>query len=127
MKMGKIVLIGVPIQSGSNKILSKMRRKGKIEEILTTLNYLKSRYPTLKISTHLIVGFPGESEDDFSSTLSIFDYNLFHSVMLFKYSDSEVTDASTLDGHIPKDIINERIQRAKDEIGSRVHTLTVFD
>ena len=127
MNVGKIVSIGVPIQSGSNRILSKMRRKGKIEEILEALNYLKSHNPTLKISTHLIVGFPGESEDDFLSTLSIFDDNLFHSALLFKYSDSEVTHASKLDGHIPKDILDARIRRAKNEISSKVHTVTVFD
>ena len=125
--IAKVVSLGVPIQSGSDKILHRMRRKGKIDDILSVLKYLKSNYPKLKISTHLIVGFPGESEDDFSSTLSLFDDNLFHSALLFKYSNSEVTNASTLDGHVPEDIINERIQRAKNEVGTKVHTLRVFD
>ena len=67
----KIEEIRIPIQSGSNKVLNLMRRRYRIEEVYSCIDRLWVTIPTLKIRTHCLVGFPGESLEDFNQTISL--------------------------------------------------------
>jgi tRNA-2-methylthio-N6-dimethylallyladenosine synthase len=76
----------LPVQSGSTRMLSSMRRRHTRDEYLELVERLKRRVPGLRLSTDLIVGFPGETAEDFAATLSLLDAVRFHSVFSFKYA-----------------------------------------
>ena len=76
----------LPVQSGSSRVLASMRRRHTREEYLALAGRLKVRVPGIRLSTDLIVGFPGETEADFDETLSLVEQVRFHSIFSFKYS-----------------------------------------
>lgn len=92
----KIIYITIPIQSGSQKVLDGMKRPYKIKEVIEKVKELRRKNPKLKINTHIIIGFPGESEEDFQLTLSILRENIFDRVKIFRYSDRPGTEASKM-------------------------------
>lgn len=106
----KICYITIPVQSGSQKILNKMRRPYNLNSVIEKVSEIKKNNPNLKINTHLIVGFPGESETDFQKTLSIVKSGLFDRIKVFKYSDRPNTDASKFSNKVSEKI---KIKRAK--------------
>jgi tRNA-2-methylthio-N6-dimethylallyladenosine synthase len=85
----------LPVQSGSTRILAAMRRRHTREDYLDLVASLKEKVPGIQLSTDIIVGFPGESEEDFADTLTLVEAVRFHSMFSFKYSERPDTLAAT--------------------------------
>ncbi len=101
----------LPVQSGSDRILDMMGRGYTSEEYLSKVDRLKSLISGIAISTDIIVGFPGESDDDFKKTEEILRKVEYDSIFLFKYSPRPETLAASLSNHVPTDIKEERFDR----------------
>lgn len=98
----------LPVQSGSSRILRAMRRRHTREEYLELVDRLRSALPGLQLSTDMIVGFPGETDDDFAETLSLTQAVRFHSMFSFKYSPRPNTLAAQ---RMPDDVPEEQKTR----------------
>ena len=96
LKNKKFLYITIPIQSGSQKILNLMRRPYNIEEVIEKVRIIRVLNKKLKINTHIIVGFPGETEEDFNATKKVLESGLFDRVKVFKYSERPNTEALML-------------------------------
>ena len=101
-------LIHLPVQSGSNKILKNMNRKHTIEEYLDIIKKLKSIKSNVKFSSDFIIGYPGETEDDFEKTIELMKEVKFINSYSFSYSARPGTPAFNLD-KIDKNIVKERL------------------
>ncbi|KYH29856.1 MULTISPECIES: tRNA (N6-isopentenyl adenosine(37)-C2)-methylthiotransferase MiaB [Clostridium] len=99
------------LQSGSSRILEKMNRKYTREQYLELVKKLRKAMPDIAITTDIIVGFPGETEEDFNDTLSIVKEIEFDSVFTFIYSQREGTPAANHEDQIPEDVKHERFNR----------------
>lgn len=99
----------LPYQSGSNRLLQAMNRQHTIEEYLEKISYMRSINPTLELSTDLIVGFPGETDQDFLGTLRVLRECQFGQVFPFKYSPRPGTKASDLEDDVPRDLKEDRL------------------
>ncbi len=102
--------IHLPMQSGSNKILKKMNRKNTREEYITLFNKIKSKIPGVAITTDIIVGFPGETKDDFEDTISLVDKLKFDGAFTFIFSPREGTLAASMEDITPMEEKEERLQ-----------------
>ncbi len=112
--------IHLPMQAGSNKILKAMKRKYTREDFLSLVQDLRSVRPNVSFSTDIIVGFPGESEDDFLQTCSLVQEVNFRASFSFCYSDRPGTSASRQPIKIPQDIQLKRLtklQTLQEELG----------
>ena len=109
----KFEVIGIPVQSGSDTMLRSMKRRYKAEESLDFFKRLKLLIPDVHLASHVIVGFPGEEEEDFNRTLAFISEARLDSVLVYAYSDRPHTEASTLQGKVDSSIINARIKRLK--------------
>jgi len=96
------------LQSGSEKILLKMRRQYTVDEFVSMVNKVKSRIPGFNFTTDIIVGFPGETEDDFRESCRIAEEIGFSHIHTFKYSVRKGTRAERLPDHVSDKIKNER-------------------
>ncbi|PWC07135.1 tRNA (N6-isopentenyl adenosine(37)-C2)-methylthiotransferase MiaB [Mycetocola zhujimingii] len=101
----------MPLQSGSDRILKAMRRSYRSEKFLGILDRVRARMPHAAISTDIIVGFPGETEEDFLETLRVVEAARFATAFTFQYSIREGTPAATMPDQIPKEIVQERFER----------------
>jgi tRNA-2-methylthio-N6-dimethylallyladenosine synthase len=101
----------MPLQSGSDRILKAMRRSYRSEKFLGILDRVRERIPQAAISTDIIVGFPGETEDDFAETLRVVEQARFASAYTFQYSIRLGTPAATLPDQVPKAVVQERYER----------------
>ena len=102
--------IHLPVQSGSTRILEAMRRRHSREDYIDLVSALRARVPNLHLSTDIIVGFPGEREEDFAETLSLVDRVRYHSMFSFKYSERPHTLASNrLADDVPEDAKARRL------------------
>ncbi len=99
-KKEKFGIFNFPIQSGSNRILKLMRRNYRIEDVIRCLNRIKKEIPEIKYGTHLIVGFPSESELDFKESLKLINQVQFDFLMVYEYSDNPLADSYNLSGKI---------------------------
>ncbi len=106
----------LPVQSGSNNILKKMNRHYTREKYLDTIKKIKTIRPDIALSTDIIVGFPGETEEDFQATLDLIKEVEYDFVYNFIYSIRPGTKAGKMDGQIPYDVKHDRFQRLSDEI-----------
>ncbi|WP_396836792.1 tRNA (N6-isopentenyl adenosine(37)-C2)-methylthiotransferase MiaB [Mycobacterium sp. ITM-2016-00318] len=104
----------MPLQSGSDRVLRAMRRSYRSEKFLAILEKVRSAIPHAAITTDLIVGFPGETEQDFSDTLDVVAAARFSAAFTFQYSKRPGTPAAELDGQVPKAVVQERYQRLID-------------
>ncbi|MDR0740446.1 MAG: tRNA (N6-isopentenyl adenosine(37)-C2)-methylthiotransferase MiaB [Puniceicoccales bacterium] len=102
--------VHLPLQSGSDKILRAMKRSYQCEQFLSIVTALRERIPTISISTDIIVGFPGETEEDFQRTCAIFDHIKFDMAFIFKYSIRPETAAEQLGDRIPQEVKEARNQ-----------------
>ena len=100
LKDKKFIYITVPIQSGSQDILNKMKRPYQIDEVIEKVRRIKQNNKKIKINTHVIVGFPGETDEDFNKTLDVIKLGLFDRVKVFMYNDRPNTIASTMTNKI---------------------------
>jgi tRNA-2-methylthio-N6-dimethylallyladenosine synthase len=101
----------MPLQSGSDRILKEMRRSYRSAKFLGILDRVRAKMPHAAISTDIIVGFPGETEDDFQETLRVVEQARFASAYTFQYSIREGTPAATMADQVPKAVVQERYER----------------
>ena len=101
----------MPLQSGSDRILKAMRRSYRSQRFLGILDRVREQIPDAAITTDLIVGFPGETEQDFQDTLDVVRASRFSSAFTFQYSIRPGTPAAEMDDQIPKEVVQERFDR----------------
>ena len=106
----------LPVQSGSNRILKAMNRSHSVESYLATIDKMRTARPDMAISGDFIVGFPGETEDDFQATLSIVDRVGYAAAYSFKYSPRPGTPAAAMEDQIAREIMDDRLQRLQTRI-----------
>ncbi|MEU8170349.1 tRNA (N6-isopentenyl adenosine(37)-C2)-methylthiotransferase MiaB [Micromonospora sp. NPDC049004] len=101
----------MPLQSGSDDVLKAMRRSYRSERYLGIIEKVRAAMPDAAITTDIIVGFPGETEADFQRTLDVVREARFSSAFTFQYSQRPGTPAATMDGQLPKPVVQERYER----------------
>ncbi|MET9065330.1 tRNA (N6-isopentenyl adenosine(37)-C2)-methylthiotransferase MiaB [Streptosporangium sandarakinum] len=101
----------MPLQSGSDRVLKAMRRSYRAERYLGIIERVRAAMPDAAISTDIIVGFPGETEEDFQATLDVVRASRFANAFTFQYSIRPGTPAATMDGQVPKEVVQERYER----------------
>ncbi len=109
----------LPVQSGSNRILSLMNRKYSLELYLEQVAALRSYCPQIAITTDMIIGFPGETDQDFEETMSLLEEVHYHGSYSFKYSDRPGTRSAAFDNKVEESVKSERLlrfQTRQDEI-----------
>ena len=106
----------LPVQSGSNKILEKMKRNYTIDIFLNAVERIKSFRPDLRVSSDFIVGFPGETQDDFQQTMQLVNEVKFDSSFSFIYSKRPGTPASKLEDNTSLDEKKERLKKLQDQL-----------
>ena len=115
--------IHLPVQSGSNAILKAMNRKYTVEHYKGLIDKIKAAIPNVSLTTDLIVGFPGETEEDFDGTLDLVRYCKYTSLFGFMYSKRKGTVAEKMEGHLPIAVKRERVNKLlalSKEIGKQV-------
>ncbi len=113
-------LIHLPLQSGSSKVLKEMNRKYTKDRYLELVEKMKKQIPNLTISTDIIVGFPGETEEDFEDTLDVVRKVNFEQVYMFIYSRRVGTPADKMENQIPEEIKHKRFDRLKKLVESGI-------
>ena len=108
--------IHLPVQSGSDVVLKRMNRHYDTEKYLSIVDKLRKKCPDIAISTDIIVGFPGETEEDFEETLDIVRRVKYDSAFTFLYSPREGTPAARYEDQIPEEVKHERFDRLVDLI-----------
>jgi tRNA-2-methylthio-N6-dimethylallyladenosine synthase len=103
--------IHFPLQSGSDRILRQMQRSYRSERYLSWLDRIRATLPEVAVTTDLIVGFPGETEDDFGETMRVVDTARFDAAFTFQYSPRPGTAAASFPGQVPKEVVQERFDR----------------
>ena len=108
----------LPVQSGSNRILKAMNRSHTTDTYLAILDKMRAARPDIALSGDFIVGFPGETEEDFDATLNIVDEVRYAAAYSFKYSARPGTPAATMEDQIPREIMDDRLQRLQARINA---------
>ncbi|MEX0983686.1 MAG: tRNA (N6-isopentenyl adenosine(37)-C2)-methylthiotransferase MiaB [Actinomycetota bacterium] len=103
--------IHFPLQSGSDAVLHAMQRSYRRARYLGWLGQIRAAIPGIAVSTDIIVGFPGETQEDFAQTLEVVGEARFDSAYMFQYSPRPGTRAATMDDQIPKEVVQERFDR----------------
>ncbi len=101
----------MPLQSGSDTVLRAMRRSYRQERYLGIIEKVRAAMPDAAISTDIIVGFPGETEEDFEQTLHVVREARFAQAFTFQYSKRPGTPAAEMDGQVPKAVVQQRYER----------------
>jgi tRNA-2-methylthio-N6-dimethylallyladenosine synthase len=101
----------MPLQSGSDKVLKDMRRSYRREKYLGIIDRVRAAMPEAAVTTDIIVGFPGETEDDFLATLDVVERARFSSAYTFQYSKRPGTPAATLEQQVPREVVQDRYER----------------
>jgi tRNA-2-methylthio-N6-dimethylallyladenosine synthase len=102
--------IHLPVQSGNNDVLDRMRRKVTREEYLERVKWLREIDPEMSLSTDLIVGFPGETDEQFADTLDLVERCQFSFIYSFKYSPRKNTAAARFTDQVPEEVKDQRLQ-----------------
>ena len=113
-------LLHLPLQSGSTNVLKRMNRKYTKEQYLELANKIKKSVPEVAISTDIIVGFPGETEDDFEDTLDVVKQVQFEQVFMFIYSKRVGTPAEKMEDQVPEEIKHKRFDRLKQLVENQM-------
>ncbi|MFD7656201.1 tRNA (N6-isopentenyl adenosine(37)-C2)-methylthiotransferase MiaB [Actinosynnema sp. NPDC059797] len=125
----------MPLQSGSDRVLKEMRRSYRTAKYLSILDEVREAMPDAAITTDIIVGFPGETEEDFQATLDVVRRARFSSAFTFQYSKRPGTPAADLPDQLPKHVVQERYDRLvtlvneiaheenREQVGRRVELL----
>jgi tRNA-2-methylthio-N6-dimethylallyladenosine synthase len=127
--------IHFPLQSGSDRVLRAMRRSYRRERYLGWLDRIRAAIPQIAVSTDIIVGFPGETEQDFQDTLDVVARARFDQAYTFQYSPRPGTSAASMPDQLPKDVVQARfdrlvalqqeisLERMREQIGTTVEIL----
>lgn len=113
-------VIHLPLQSGSTAVLKAMNRKYTKEQYLELVEKMKSKMPNITLTTDIIVGFPGETEEDFEDTLEVVRKVNFEQVFMFIYSRRVGTVADKMENQIPEEIKHKRFDRLKELVESQI-------
>ena len=103
--------VHLPVQAGSTKVLKDMNRRYTREDYLSHVKMIKEKIPNCSISTDIMVGFPGETEEDFLDTLSLVESANFQSAFMFVYSRRKGTKADAMENQVDEDVKKDRIMR----------------
>ena len=106
----------LPVQSGSSRILQKMNRRYTKEQYLTLVEKIRSAVPDISLTTDIIVGFPGETEEDFQETLDVVRKVRYDSAFTFIYSKRSGTPAAVMEDQVPDDVVKDRFDRLLTEV-----------
>lgn len=104
----------MPLQSGSDKVLKGMRRSYRTKRFMRILDEVREKLPQASITTDIIVGFPGETEEDFQQTLDLVEKARFTSAYTFQYSPRPGTPAAAMEDQVPKAVVQDRYERLVD-------------
>ena len=104
-------MLHMPLQSGSDRILKEMRRSYRSAKFLGILDKVRERIPNAAITTDIIVGFPGETEEDFLETMRVAEASRFAASYTFQYSKRPGTPAAELPDQLPKEVVQDRYER----------------
>ena len=113
----------LPLQSGSTSVLKAMNRKYSKEQYLELVEKIKNKIPNVTLTTDIIVGFPGETEEDFKDTLDVVNKVGFEQVFMFIYSRRKGTVADKMENQIPEDIKHERFSRLQKLVEEKIEEL----
>src|SRR5438874_7930409 len=113
--------IHLPLQSGSSAVLKRMRRTYTRERYLDRVAMIREHVPDCALTTDIIVGFPGETDEDFDQTLSLADAVQYDGAFTFAFSPRRGTEAATLSDQVPHEVKIARLQRVVDLIQRRAH------
>lgn len=106
--------IHLPVQCGNDEVLERMKRKVTVAEFYERVDWLRSVDPEMALSTDLIVGFPGETEEQFQGTLDLIEKVRFSFVFAFKYSPRKNTAAARFKEQVPDDVMSDRLRRLNE-------------
>ena len=113
-------IIHLPLQSGSTNVLKVMNRRYSKEQYLNLVEKMENKIPNVKFTTDIIVGFPGETEEDFEDTLDVVEKVKFEQVFMFIYSRRVGTPADRMENQIPEEIKHKRFDRLKALVESQI-------
>lgn len=108
----------LPLQSGSSRILKLMNRKYTKEDYLLLVDKIRKACPDISLTTDIIVGFPGETEDDFAETMDVVEKVRYDSAFTFIYSKRNGTPAAAMENQVPEDVIKNRFDRLLSKVQS---------
>ena len=117
----------LPVQAGSSRLLRIMNRRYTKEQYLDLVAKIKKEIPDISLTTDIMVGFPGETEEDFMETMDVVRKVRYDAAYTFIYSKRTGTPAATMPDQVPEDIVKERFQRLLAEIQSISAELTKED
>ena len=106
----------LPVQSGSTKVLKNMNRRYTKEQYLELVQKIKNAVPDISLTTDIIVGFPGETEEDFLETMDVVRQVRYDSAFTFIYSKRTGTPAAIMENQIPEDVVRDRFERLLQEV-----------
>ena len=113
-------LVHLPLQSGSTNVLKQMNRKYTKEQYLSLVEKMKKKIPNLTLSTDIIVGFPGETDEEFEDTLDVVNKVKFEQVYMFIYSRRVGTPGDKMENQIPEEIKHQRFDKLKQLVESQI-------
>ena len=113
-------LVHLPLQAGSSKVLKEMNRKYTKEQYLTLVEKMKKTIPNLTLSTDIIVGFPGETDEEFEDTLDVVKKVNYEQVYMFIYSRRVGTPGDRMENQIPEEIKHKRFDKLKSLVESQI-------
>ena len=111
----------LPVQSGSSEILRRMNRHYTKESYMEIVRKAREAMPDITLSTDIIVGFPGETEEDFQKTLDVIRESRYGSAFTFIYSKRTGTPAAVMEDQVPEDVVSDRFNRMLDVLNPIVH------
>jgi tRNA-2-methylthio-N6-dimethylallyladenosine synthase len=103
--------IHLPLQSGSDRVLRRMKRAYNRKRYLEKIEMVRAAIPDIAITTDIIVGFPGETEEDFRQTLEVVEEARYDAAFMFQYSPRPMTEAAAYPDQLPKEVVQERFDR----------------
>jgi len=107
----KIEVVRLPVQSGSDRILGLMRRPYTAAQVAAAVDELRRAAPLVKLETHVLVGFPGETEADFEATMAFLRRVPFDWIRVYRYTDRPRTEASAMTDKVPQEVMQRRVRR----------------
>ena len=111
----------LPVQCGSDELLKKMNRHYTIGQYMELIEYARKKVPGITFSSDIIVGFPGETEEDFQETLDVIRKSRYSTAFTFIYSKRTGTPAATMENQVPEDVIKDRFDRMLNILNPIVH------